>query len=61
MLRGCAGENATDDCDGNVIDNVVIEKAISDEAENSPLLGDGNTRNHIVSLPAANGWSATAH
>jgi len=42
LLRGCAGGNATDDCDGNVIDNVVIEKATSDEAENSPLLGDAS-------------------
>jgi hypothetical protein len=31
-----------------VIDSVVIEKATSDESENSPLAGDGNTRNEIV-------------
>ena len=41
-------QNATDDCDGNVINNVVIEKATSDEVENSPGPGDGNTVKDIV-------------
>jgi hypothetical protein len=41
-------QSATDDCDGNVINNVVIEKATSDELEDSPGGGDGNTRNDIV-------------
>ena len=41
-------QSATDDCDGNVINNVVIEKATSDEVENSPGGGDGNTLNDIV-------------
>jgi CSLREA domain-containing protein len=41
-------QSATDDCDGNVINNVVIEKATSDEVENSPGPGDGNTLNDIV-------------
>src|SRR5262249_47925287 len=41
-------QSATDDCDGNVINNVVIEKATSDEVEDSPGGGDGNTRNDIV-------------
>jgi CSLREA domain-containing protein len=41
-------QSATDDCDGNVISSVVIEKATSDEVENSPGPGDGNTLNDIV-------------
>jgi VCBS repeat-containing protein len=41
-------QSATDDCGGNVINNVVIEKATSDEVEDSPGGGDGNTRNDIV-------------
>ena len=41
-------QSATDDCNGNVINNVVIEKATSDEVEDSPGGGDGNTRNDIV-------------
>jgi CSLREA domain-containing protein len=41
-------QSATDDCDGNVISSVVIEKATSDEVENSAGRGDGNTLNDIV-------------
>jgi len=41
-------QSATDDCGGNVINNVVIEKATSDEVEDAPGGGDGNTRNDIV-------------
>ena len=41
-------QSATDDCDGNVINNVVIEKTTSDEVEDSPGGGDGNTLNDIV-------------
>jgi|SRR5215831_16985271 len=41
-------QSATDDCEGNLIGSVVIEKATSDEAENSPGPGDGNTLNDIV-------------
>jgi hypothetical protein len=41
-------QSATDDCGGNVINNVVIEKATSDEVENSPGGGDGNTLKDIV-------------
>jgi hypothetical protein len=41
-------QSATDDCDGNLINDVVIEKATSDEVENSPDPGDGNTLNDIV-------------
>ena len=41
-------QSATDDCDGNLINSVVIEKATSDEVENSPGPGDGNTLNDIV-------------
>jgi hypothetical protein len=37
---------ATDDCNGNVISNIVIEKATSDEAENGP--NTGNTLKDIV-------------
>lgn len=39
-------QSATDDCDGNIPGNVVIERATSDEAENGG--DDGNTRNDIV-------------
>jgi hypothetical protein len=41
-------QSATDDCDGNVINNVVIEKATSDEVEDAPGSADGNTLNDIV-------------
>jgi hypothetical protein len=41
-------QSATDDCGGNVINNVVIEKATSDEVEDSPNSGDGSTRKDIV-------------
>jgi VCBS repeat-containing protein len=41
-------QSATDDCGGNVINNVVIEKATSDEVEDAPGGGDGNTLNDIV-------------
>jgi hypothetical protein len=41
-------QSAMDDCDGNVISSVVIEKATSDEVEDSPNLGDGHTLNDIV-------------
>jgi Galactose oxidase, central domain/Kelch motif len=39
-------QSAMDDCDGNVISSVVIEKATSDEVEDG--LGDGHTLNDIV-------------
>jgi hypothetical protein len=35
--------SGTDDCDGNVLSSVTIVKATSDEVENSPGPGDGNT------------------
>jgi hypothetical protein len=38
--------SANDDCDGNLISNVVIEKVTSDEPDNGP--GTGNTINDIV-------------
>jgi len=41
-------QSATDDCGGNVINNVVIEKATSDEVEDASGGGDGNTLNDIV-------------
>jgi CSLREA domain-containing protein len=41
-------QSASDDCDGDVINNVVIEKVTSDEPDNSPGPGDGNTINDIV-------------
>jgi hypothetical protein len=39
-------QSATDDCNGNMAGNVVIEQATSDEAENSD--DDGNTFNDMV-------------
>ena len=39
-------QSATDDCNGNEINNVVIEKATSDEVENGP--NTGNTLKDIV-------------
>jgi hypothetical protein len=39
-------QSATDDCNTNVINNIVIEKATSDEVENGP--NTGNTLNDIV-------------
>ena len=41
-------QSATDDCDGDVVSKVVIEKATSDEADNAMGPGDGNTVNDIV-------------
>jgi VCBS repeat-containing protein len=41
-------QSATDDCGGNLINSVVVEKATSDEVEDAPGGGDGNTRNDIV-------------
>ena len=42
-------QSATDACgEESLINNVVIEKATSDEVENSPDPGDGNTLNDIV-------------
>jgi hypothetical protein len=41
-------QRATEACGGDLINSVVIEKATSDEVENSPDLGDGNTVNDIV-------------
>jgi CSLREA domain-containing protein len=41
-------QSATDACGGDLINSVVIEKATSDEVENSPDPGDGNTVNDIV-------------
>jgi hypothetical protein len=41
-------QSATDDCDGNLIGSVVIEKATSNEVENSPGPGDGDTLKDIV-------------
>jgi subtilisin-like proprotein convertase family protein len=40
--------SATDNCDGNVFNNVVITSVSSDEAENAPGNDDGNTVNDIV-------------
>lgn len=39
-------QSATDDCDGNILGSVVVERATSDETENDD--GDGNTANDIV-------------
>ena len=39
-------QSVTDDCNGDVINNIVIEKATSDEVENGP--NTGNTLNDIV-------------
>jgi hypothetical protein len=42
-------QSATDACgEESLINNVIIEKATSDEVENSPGPGDGNTLNDIV-------------
>jgi hypothetical protein len=41
-------QSATDDVGGNVIGSVVIENATSDEVDNSPDPGDGNSINDIV-------------
>ena len=41
-------QSATDDVDGTVIGSVVIENATSDEVDNAPDPGDGNTINDIV-------------
>jgi Domain of unknown function (DUF5050)/Thrombospondin type 3 repeat len=41
-------QGATSDCDGTITNNVVIEKATSDEVENTPGPGDGNTLKDIV-------------
>ena len=40
--------SATDNCDGNVTNNVVITSVSSDEPENAPGTSDGNTVNDIV-------------
>jgi len=41
-------QSATDDCGGNVINNIVIEKATSDETEHGPGIGTDNTLKDIV-------------
>ena len=41
-------ENATDDCDGDVTHDVVIEQVTSDEPDDAPGLLDGLTRHDIV-------------
>jgi FG-GAP repeat len=41
-------ESASDDQDGDLIENVGIEKVTSDEPNNAPGAGDGNTSNDIV-------------
>ncbi|MGH9840219.1 MAG: Ig-like domain-containing protein [Blastocatellia bacterium] len=41
-------QSATDDCDGNLLGSVVIEKVTSDEVDNAPGGSDGNTVNDIV-------------
>jgi hypothetical protein len=44
--------SASDDCDASVdINDVVISQATSDEVENGPGNGDGNTENDIVIAP----------
>lgn len=40
--------SATDDCDGNLLGSVVVERVTSDEADNAPGDTDGNTINDIV-------------
>lgn len=40
--------SATDDCDGNVLSNVKIVSASSDEPEDAPSGDDGATKNDIV-------------
>lgn len=40
--------SATDDCDGNVISNVVIVSVTSDEPDDAPGNADGKTTNDIV-------------
>jgi len=41
-------QSASDDCDGNLFNSVVIEKVTSDEPDNAPGDADGNTTNDIV-------------
>ena len=41
-------QSASDAEDGNLINSVVIEKVTSDEPDNAPGDGDGNTSNDIV-------------
>ena len=41
-------QSASDAEDGNLINSVVIEKVTSDEPDNAPGGGDGNTRHDIV-------------
>ena len=41
-------QSVTDDCDGNGINHVVIEKATSDETENGPGIGADSTLRDIV-------------
>ena len=49
-------QSATDDCDGNVAGNVMIEKATSDEVEDSAGPGDGSTLNDIWLHINARDW-----
>jgi len=44
-------QSATDDCDGDLLGSVVIERVTSDEADNAPGNSDGNTVNDIVIAP----------
>lgn len=41
-------ESATDDCDGNLRHDVVIEQVTSDEPDDAPGLLDGRTRHDII-------------
>ena len=41
-------QSASDAEDGNLTNSVVIEKVTSDEPDNAPGGGDGNTSNDIV-------------
>ena len=43
--------NASDSCGGNLTENVVISQVSSDEPEDAPGGGDGNTVNDIVIAP----------
>jgi hypothetical protein len=44
-------ESASDAGDGDLINNVVIEKVTSDEPDNAPGDADGNTSNDIAIAP----------
>ncbi len=43
--------SATSDCDGNVLDSVIISSVSSDEVEDNPTGSDGRTSNDIVIAP----------